>query len=272
MKNVRGLILIMAFLVLGCNSPLEGPNDEPAIPFTEVGVESGSFWMGAEQNGDRGEGICFVTVSSIYAGVSEVTNAQFRTEVGYLPANTLGGPNSPVTGIIISDAVTYANAKSIHEGLTPVYIKTETGLTVDWTANGWRLPTEAEWEFMARGGNKGLESYTRFSGSDNPDLVASSYGGDSKSIPRTIGRKMKNALGLVDLSSNSAELCWDWYSAITISAKIDPTGPASGTGRVVRGGHVRSQLSEIRVTARSSENAYGVIKELIGFRVVRAAF
>jgi len=134
------------------------------------------------------------------------------------------------------------------------------------TGQNYRLPTEAEWEYAARGGNK--SKGFKYAGGDNLDIVAN-YKENGY-----VGTKMPNELGLFDMSGNMAEWCQDWYSSYTSEAQTNPKGATSGILRVVRGGqglldlHWRSKLEEFRVTGRSNGRPNGNGAGLISFRVV----
>jgi formylglycine-generating enzyme required for sulfatase activity len=196
---------------------------------------------------------------------------------GYNPA----GSNNPVTTVSWYDVVKWCNARSEKEGLTPVYYTTSAKTTVyrtgegstynllpncvEWTANGYRLPTEAEWEFAAKGGvsSKGYD----YSGSNTVGDVAW-WVNNSGTTTHTVGGKAANELGIYDMSGNAYEWCWDWYgSSYPSVGATDPQGPNSVlTYRVLRGGAFYYTDADCRSVYRNSY--YGPINRnyTVGFR------
>jgi formylglycine-generating enzyme required for sulfatase activity len=133
------------------------------------------------------------------------------------------------------------------------------------TYNGdWRLPTEAQWEFAARGGNKS-NGYT-YSGSDDLDEVAW-YADNAGGKTQTVGRKKANELGIFDMSGNVWEWCKDWYGDYSNAAQTNPKGATSGTGRVLRGGSWIRSAADCRVANRDDDDPSHRIG-IYGFRVV----
>ncbi len=177
------------------------------------------------------------------------------------------GDNLPVERVSWYDAVEFCNRLSRKEGLTPEY--TISGKDVTWnrSADGYRLPTEVEWEYAARGGNKS-RGY-RFSGSDDPKEVAW-YSANSGEKTHPVGQKKPNELGIYDMSGNVWEWVWDWYDSdhYSSSPASDPTGPYTGSLRVLRGGSWRSDARDLRSANRSSGGPSVSLINL-GFRIVR---
>jgi formylglycine-generating enzyme required for sulfatase activity len=140
---------------------------------------------------------------------------------------------------------------------------------VDWnrSAKGYRLPTEAEWEYAARGGDGSPGNYT-FSGSNNVDEVAW-YDGNSGDKTHAVGTKEANGLGLYDMSGNVWEWCWDWYGDFPYSSQ-DPVGAPSGSKRVRRGGSWGHSAFYLRSTNRFY-NKPSYRSSGIGFRLVHPA-
>ena len=158
------------------------------------------------------------------------------------PSGFKGGTR-PVENVSWFDAVKCANALSRKQGLKEVYRINEEDVEADWEANGWRLPTEAEWEYAARTGTN-----FKYAGSNDLDEVAwygghiykdgqlvDDGGGNSRHQTHPVGEKQPNYWGLYDMSGNVREWCWDKFGEYP-SAKIDPKGVASSWGRVRRGG------------------------------------
>ncbi len=234
-------------------------------PDTEgfIYVEGGSFQMGSTEGDDDEEPVHTVRVDSFYMGKYEVTQAEWEEVMGSNPSY-FKGTNTPVESVSWYDAVEYCNKRSQREGLTPVYTINGESVTADWNANGYRLPTEAEWEYAARGGNES-KGY-KYAGSDNVDQVGW-YSGNSGRKTHKVGGKSPNELGLYDMSGNVWEWCWDWYGSYSSGSQTNPKGPSSGSSRVERGGgwyglagHLRSAYRNLYSPGDSDLN--------LGFRLV----
>ena len=232
-------------------------------------------------------------IASFYMSDHPVTRGEYKAVMGSDPSeakaydkdgNKLTGDdavkNNPVNYISWYDALVYCNKLSIKEGLTPCYaidgktqpsewsaVPTENdstwdAATCDFTADGYRLPTEAEWEWAARGG----ESYT-FAGSNDIKEVA--WYINNTSGTRDVKTKKANGYGLYDMSGNVWEWCWDWYGSI--SSDMPATGPASGSRRCQRGGSWYDISNFARVVNRYYYSPNGRNYNYAGFRVVRNA-
>jgi formylglycine-generating enzyme required for sulfatase activity len=161
----------------------------------------------------------------------------------------LKGDNYPVTNVSWGDAIKFCNRLNIATG------------------KQYRLPTEAEWEYAARGGNQS-QGY-KYSGSNNLYNVGW-FDVNSDSNIHIVGEKLPNELGIYDMSGNVWEWCNDWYSSYSSASQTNPTGPSYGlgSGRVGRGGSWRSIATSCRVSIRSNgNNPYNNLND-VGFRVV----
>jgi formylglycine-generating enzyme required for sulfatase activity len=240
------------------------------LSLSTVLVEGGTFQMGSPSGGVSDERpVHPVTVDSFGMTRTEVTFAEFdafaRATNRSLPDDEGWGRGTrPVINVSWYDAVRYANWLSEQDGLTPAY--RINGDSVTWTrsADGWRLPTEAEWEYAARGGVRARE--TVYAGSNSAGSVAW-YDANSGSRTYPVGQKQPNELGLYDMSGNVAELCWDWYGGYSSRSQMNPGGPSSGTYLVARGGGWGSSASHVRVAYRG--NAGPDERDgILGFRLV----
>jgi hypothetical protein len=218
----------------------------PAEP-EMVYIEGGTFWMGSSAEGAESDEapIYQVTLSSYCIGKYEITQAQWKAIMGSNPSKFKGN-NLPVENISWYDAQEFITR-----------LNSATGKNYD-------LPTEAEWEFAARGGNKS-QSYT-YSGSNNIDEVAW-YDSNSGEETHPVGTKMSNELGIYDMSGNVLEWCSDWYDTYPSSAWTDPYSPSTGLYRVLRGGSWYSNAQYCR-SANRDNDFYGDRYSNIGFRLV----
>ena len=217
------------------------------VSFTMISVEGGTFQMGAtsEQSGyaDGDEKpVHFVTLSDYYIGETEVTQELWQAVMGSNPSS-FKGKKKPVETVSWNDC--------------QVFIKKLNQLT----GKNFRLPTEAEWEYAARGGKKSLDY--RYSGSDFVGVVAwcTNNSGDQTHDVRT---KQANELGIYDMSGNVFEWCQDWYGNYSSGSRTNPMGPSFGSARVSRGGSWRnsSGVGSCRVSYRdncSQDGKYGYL-------------
>ena len=190
------------------------------------------------------------TVDNFYMATTEVTQAQYQSVMGENPSD-YKRDNYPVEYLSWYDAIAYCNKRSEQEGLTPCYSGSGDSITCDFTANGYRLPTSAEWEYAAKGG-KEVQSFD-YAGSDNLDEVAW-YNSYSSGMEHDVATKKPNTLGIYDMSGNVCEWCWD---------------AASGSGRIVRGGSYRLEQSDCTVSHSGGYDPSHRYDDL-GFRVVRS--
>jgi formylglycine-generating enzyme len=211
-------------------------------------VEGGTFRMGGDGDDDE-QPIHEVTVSDFYIGKYPVTQREYQVVMNGENPSEDKGDDLPVDNVSWYDAVKFCNVLSQKDGLDEVYTINGDQLQCDWGKIGYRLPTEAEWEYAARGGwkSRGYEC----AGSDDIEEVAW-YNDNSGDHTHPVGQKKANELGLHDMSGNVAEWCWDWFDDgyYRSSPKTDPTGPASGSRCVVRGGGWLTMMCHVRSAKR----------------------
>jgi formylglycine-generating enzyme required for sulfatase activity len=242
-----------------------------------VKVEGGTFKMGSkdsDKSADNDEQTEHtVTVKDFELCKFEVTVWQWKQ---YVKANKLKMPvkptwgfqdNYPINNITWEEAVQYCNWLSKKEKLTPVYSQHGPNIFCNFNANGYRLPTEAEWEYAAKGGNKAKD--TKFSGSTAVNEIAW-HKANSKGTPHTVGTKLPNELGIYDMSGNVWEWCWDWYNKdyYKVEDGNNPKGPTMGERKAVRGGSWDSNINYLRPANRIS-TIPSKTHEFYGFRVAR---
>ena len=242
------------------------------LPEDMVLVDGGAFRMGNTfGNGNADERpVHSVIISSFYLGKYEVTQKQWREVMGSAPPRYSGG-DMPVEAVSWYDAVQYCNRLSSKNGLNPCYSINGTDVTCDFTKNGFRLPTEAEWEYAARGGARS-QGY-QFSGGNEIDAVAW-YSANSRGKLNPVGGKRPNELGLFDMTGNLWEWCWDWHGSYPAAPQGDPQGPPSGDGRIARGSSGQSvdglSVRNTSVCLRSARQPAAGL-DWVGFRVAARA-
>ena len=242
----------------------------------------------------------------IYICDHEVTQAEYekfcRYSGTYSPNDTYGkGNNNPVYYVSWYDAIVYCNLRSMDEGLTPCYkLGEETdpkkwadiqkddetnptkfcgpassnttwnGITCDFTKNGYRLPTEAEWEYAARGGETANDKPVWAGTTTETELKNYAwYTDNSDSKTHEVKKLLPNAYGLYDMSGNVWEWCWDWYGDYTEEEATDPVGADSGSYRVRRGGFWGSYAGYCRASIRSGTTPGN--RRYLGFRLARSS-
>ena len=204
------------------------------VSFKMIAVEGGMFTMGAtdEQGSDAYDWekpAHQVTLSSYAIAETEVTQALWLAVMGSNPSEFTGNLQCPVEKVSWDDC---------QEFITKLN---------ELTRATFRLPSEAEWEFAARGGN--LSMCYKYAGSDNIGDVA--WYQDNSSTMHPVATKMPNELGLYDMSGNVYEWCQDWWGSYSSDAQTNPTGPTSGSDRVLRGGSWNRHARGCRVSYRN---------------------
>lgn len=267
---MKKIIFTLSFLIVFSL----GFSQKPDMVF----IEGGSFYMGNDYSGSLDEKPEHkVSVSDFYISKNEVTFEMFDNfcrSTGFpLPDDGgYGRLQNPVINVSWIGAVKFCNWLSTRFGYDRVYdLKIDSAGTVvrgvDWNASGYRLATEAEWEYVAKGGSK--SQGFAYPGSNNPDEIAW-YSDNSKGKPHPVGTKKINELGVYDMTGNAYEWCWDYYDAAYYGKanESNPQGPDNGAHRVYRGGNFNSDIDFIRITKRFSLGP-NLETGLIGIRLVQ---
>ncbi|MCL2443532.1 MAG: formylglycine-generating enzyme family protein [Treponema sp.] len=273
---------------------IEGGNFQMGSPITELGRSSDETYRTTNSG--------FVTLNDFYLGKYQITQDQWRTVMGSNPSYFHGGSgrapatrevqgSRPVESINWFDALVFCNRLSIKEGLEPAYsINNSTdpntwgavptsmqGTYTTWSnvqiingSNGYRLPTEAQWEYACRAGT---QTRWYFGNNDNQLGNHAWLSANSNARTRQVGLKTPNNWGLYDMHGNVSEWCWDWYnlSYNFAGGNSNPMGSSfANYGRVIRGGSWSSAVLSSRSAYRSDHHSYSR-SNTIGFRVVRPA-
>jgi acetoin utilization deacetylase AcuC-like enzyme/formylglycine-generating enzyme required for sulfatase activity len=274
LKAVGVLFLLALALPCGCRRDVPAAPDANVIT-TRSGVEmvvipGGAFDMGNATGSPDETPVHKVSISPFWMDRCEVVQEEFRKYQLPDPSH-FKGPGQPLEQINWTDAALYCNERSRAEGLEPCY--DERTWQCDFDADGYRLPTEAEWEYACRAGSR-----TEYNFGNRPGRLKDYawYAGNSSKRTHPVGQKKPNAWGLYDMHGNVAEWCNDRYSDSYYqqSPGADPTGPAEGQERVLRGGAWSSSTRSCRSAYRDSDpsiNDTCLASDAIGFRCVRKA-
>ncbi|MCL2044403.1 MAG: formylglycine-generating enzyme family protein [Treponema sp.] len=310
MKNLLkffGIIVVMAVIIFSFGSCSTVSNDWRAQSPETIGIEmvwipAGTFIMGSpatEKGRDRyrsdEDPQREVTLSGFYMGVYQVTQEQYQAVMGTNPSHFHGGrgrepsegeiqERRPVENIRWFETLIFANRLSIIEGLSPAYRIYNSTNPDDWGktpsvhgveivagSSGYRLPTEAQWEYACRAGtttafNNGIDDWEDKVGLDPIGW----FWFNSRSRTHEVGKKAPNAWGLNDMHGNVWEWCWDRHRGYPSESQTDPTGPSDGAFRVTRGGGYDSdQHARSANRVASSPTKKDRYSKYQGFRLVR---
>ncbi|MGM0461271.1 MAG: formylglycine-generating enzyme family protein [Fibrobacterota bacterium] len=296
-------ILFTAIFLFHCSEEPSSQNtgssgqEEVPIPENMVKIPGGTFSMGSDEEIEYGyktnddeRPVHSVKVDAFHMGKYPVTQKEYTAIIDNNPAS-YKHEDAPIDNINWYDAALYCNKRSIEEGLEPVYYRkgeiadedSETGNSrkviswdIKYEKNGYRLPTEAEWEYAIRAGR----DTQYFWGEDTSHATVDSFAvyegnmGDTDHI-RVVGQRLPNDFGLYDMGSNVGNWCNDWYSSQTYEEGVDemrrnPTGPAKTTAtKVARGGSYMAHIKHLRCAFRGEMSPIVGFRGL-GFRIVRS--
>ena len=237
----------------GINSAIKCVKIKDSL-FKMILVKGDTFVMGASlQEGGENEDeqvLHNVTLGSFYICETQVTQKLWKTIMGNNPSK-VKDDNNPVTNVSWYDCQSFIKKLN------------------DITGMEFRLPTEAEWEFAAKGGQKGKHNGYKYSGSNTITSIMW-YSKNSENHPHEVSLKKSNEIGLYDMSGNIWEWCSDWYAPYDINPSFNPKGPLDGVDKICRGGSFLSEAKECRVTIREKDSP-NESSEDMGFRLVISA-
>jgi formylglycine-generating enzyme required for sulfatase activity len=289
------MLLAIGALLIGCEKPdsnssaeakhesgTSAKNSSSPVPVTTksgvgmISLAGGEFVMGSDNGGPEEKPAHKVRVSPFLMDQFEVTHEMFAKAQLPDPSHWQENPKGPVERVRWRDAKRYCNERSLLEGLKPCYNEKTSDWDCDYSSNGYRLPTEAEWEYACRAGTDGAFD---FGGQDKLRQFAwFSDTAEQKTHPA--GQKKPNGFGIYDLYGNVSEWCEDVYSATYYKESpatdpYGPTNPGKDVKRVIRGGSWKSSAEQCRATARQGERTGDTdacfSTDFCGFRCVRRA-
>lgn len=239
-------------------------------------VKSGNFKMGNDSGSSDERPVHLVCLSSFYIGRYLVTQQLWQQVMGNNPSS-YKGENLPVDNISWFDCISFCNKLSVLEGFEECYSINGDHVSILPDKHGYRLPTEAEWEYAARGGTN--RNTFIYSGSNSLKevgwYVENSNLGIKSFLPQKshpVGSLKPNELGIYDMSGNVCEWCWDWYEVYSYKISTNPSGPNNGSSRIYRGGRWSDSATKCRISYRNCTSPSGRNDYVgIGLRLVYVA-
>jgi formylglycine-generating enzyme required for sulfatase activity len=265
-KSITYIVLIMLLWILfSCTENNTNNSNQNFVEMLPVPI--GIFEMGNSMGDPSEMPVHIVKITKeFYIGKYEITQKQFKAVMGYNPSKNSSNENNPVENINWIDAFQFCNELSAINSFDPCYsLINDTVWVCDFAKNGYRLPTEAEWEYACRAGT--TKDYC--GGTEVSDLDKIGwYKTNSDKSTHSVGLKQPNLYGLFDILGNVSEMVWDFFSHYEKGIIENPAGPDSGIYRMVRGGSWNGDSRYCRTSSRMSSAMENKSND-IGFRVVR---
>ncbi len=271
------LAVLSAVLCIAVGCACDKGIKSPTINYQFIKIPAGRFYMGSSLREPGNDEIRHPVIlsHSFLVGMTEVTQGQWKAVMDNNPSHFVNcGDQCPVESISWIDAIKFCNRLSKKEGLSPCYHRVDKSISWDRKCTGYRLPTEAEWEYLARSGTTGP-----FSTGDCLSTDKANYNGNKpipecpkgqyRETPVHVGSFDKNAWGLFDMHGNVWEWVWDWKGDYSSDSVTDPNGPDIGTYRIYRGGSWKSNIRLCRSFDRVG-SLPGARYNDLGFRLARS--
>jgi formylglycine-generating enzyme required for sulfatase activity len=233
-------------------------------PLTMIELPGGQFLMGSPDTDELADPDekpqHMVTVSGFRMAVTPVTAGLYNGVMQREPVPQ-AQERLPAVNVSWDDAIAFCNRLSVREGYRPCYRRRFKRWVCNWRADGYLLPTEAEWEYACRAGTA-----TRYAFGDDAERLGNYawFADNASNQVQAVGQKRPNHWGLYDMHGNVWEWCWDWYGAYGSGVEVNPVGPSAGSSRVVRGGSFVDPPVPLRSAFR--------VADLPEFRAVNAGF
>jgi formylglycine-generating enzyme required for sulfatase activity len=274
MRLLAACFLPVCILLLpACEENPSDARNPPGIHVEMVVLTGGSVRMGdIRGDGNRSDELPVhqVSLPPFMMSRYEITQELYLQITGSNPSGEIGNLQLPVENVTWLQAAAFCNQLSVLEGLTSCYTGLgESTVQCDFSANGYRLPTEAEWEYACRAGTESVY----YVGDDAEALaLAAWHAGNANGKTHAVGEKEANDFGLHDMHGNVAEWCWDWYDPAyyNTSSAQQPRGPGEGQAKVLRGGSCLSHVSELRSSFRGNVLPPGQKGRDTGIRLARS--
>ena len=281
MQKIFNMVLATAMMlfIISCSDDSNSVEPKKIVANSMILIPAGSFQMGntgAFIGYDNEKPVRTVTISkAFYMSKYEITRHQYNEVMGNTP-DYFEGDNLPINYVQWYEAIAFCNKLSIKDGFDTCYSGNYDKIVCNWNANGYRLPTEAEWEYACKAGST-TDFYfgnLRIDTTYSLDSTIYKYAwlrwvGHELKAPQEVGQKLPNSFGLYDMCGNVREWCWDRFGNYDPESELDPKGTGTDSLRVRRGGGWDYGSEFARSSFRNAYYPY-VRSPSVGFRIVRA--